>query len=302
MKTTGIASLVIAGVVAAWSPDSRADSLCPEKGKQAAADAQVRKAEELERAGKPREAYTAAGKADTDCVTDYKGRDALMKRAARAVAAEEEKKGRFKEAFDWYERGGSVADAGRMQRKLVEASPDDVNTVSRAIDFFARREDAAQLQAMRAHALKNLEKALAEEEVQFASVTRDSLQQLERARDWSAYAKTGEERVRARAAKRGDALATEEGRSFLRLALSYYGAAGQPEKEKKVREKALALARKHESKGEGAIAAEYYSIAGDSGKANAVQKRTEARDQKAEESRQKNFKKEQADLEKALGL
>lgn len=302
MKTAGIASLVIAGVIALGSPNSRADSLCPEKGKQAAADAQVKKAEDLERAGKAREAYAVAGKADGDCVTDSRRRDALLKRAAGAVAAEEEKKGRFKEAFDWYERGGSVADAGRMQRKLVEASPDDITTVSHAIDFFARRQDAAQLQAMRAHALKNVDKALAAEEVQFAAVTRDSLQALERARDWSSYATTGEERVRARAAKRGDTLALEDGRSFLRLALSYYGAARQPDKEKKVREKALALARKHESKGEGAIAAEYYSIAGDSGKADAVQKQSEARDQKAEESRQKNFKKEQADLEKALGL
>ena len=108
--------------------------------------------------------------------------------------------------------------------------------------------------------------------------------------------------MRARAAKRGDALAAEDGRTFLRLALSYYGVAGQPEKEQKVRAKALALAKKYESKGEGVIAAEYYAIAGDSSKADAVQKQTEAREQKTEESRQKTFKKEQGDLEKALGF
>ncbi len=302
MRTARVASLVIAGAIALWSPDSRADSLCPEKSMQAAADAQIKKAEDLERAGKAREAYAAAGKADGDCVTDSKRHDALKKRAAKAVAAEEEKKSRFKEAFDWYERAGSVADAGRMQRKLVDASPNDINTVSHAIDFFTRHQDGAQEQAMRAHALKNVDKALAEEEVQFASVTKDSLGQLGLARDWSRYAKAGEERVRARAAKRGDTLAVEDGRKFLRLALSYYGAAGQPEKEQKVRAKALTLAKKYEGKGEGEIAAEYYSIAGDSSKADAVQKQTEARDQKAEETRQKNFKKEQADLEKALGL
>jgi hypothetical protein len=132
--------------------------------------------------------------------------------------------------------------------------------------------------------------------------SRRSAQELGRARDWSYYAKSGEDRIRARAAKRGDALALEEGRKFLSLALKYYNVAGQPDKEQKVREKARTLAKQYESKGEGEIAAEYYAIAGDSGKASAVQKQTEARDQKAEESRQKTFKKEQGDLEKALGF
>jgi len=285
-----------------WCATAGADSLCPNRADQAAADAQLTRAEDLERTGKAREAYGAAGKVNGDCVTDYKRHDALKKRAARSVAAEEEKKGRFKEAFDWYERAQSTTDAGRMQRKLVEISPDDVNTVSRAIDFFVRQQDGAQEKALRAHALKNLDKALAEEEKQFASVTKDSLGELGRARDWSSYAKTGEDRVRARAAKRGDALALEDGRKFLSLALKYYDTAGQPEKAQKVREKARTLAKQYESKGEGVVAAEYYSIAGDSGKANAIQKQTEARDQNAEESRKKTFKKEQGDLEKALGF
>jgi hypothetical protein len=294
--------LVIAGVVGLWSSTAWADSLCPDKSKQAAADAQVKRAEDLERAGKAREAYGAAEKADTDCVTDYKRHDALKKRAARVVGAEEEKKGRFKEAFNWYERAQSTADAGRMQRKLVETTPDDINTVSHAIDFFMRQQDSVQEKALRAHALNNVDKALAEEEKQFASVSKDSLEELGRARDWSSYAKAGEDRIRARAAKRGDALALEEGRKFLSLALKYYNIAGQPDKEQKVREKARTLAKQYESKGEGAVAAEYYAIAGDSGKATAVQKQTEAREQKTEESRQKTFKKEQGDLEKALGF
>ena len=302
MKTAKILSLVIAGVVGLWSSAAWADSLCPERSKQAAADAQVKRAEDLERAGKAREAYGAAEKADPDCVTDSQRYDALKKRAARAVGADEEKKSRFKEAFDWYERAQSTADAGRMQRKLVETTPDDINTVSHAIDFFVRQQDSVQEKALRAHALKNVDKALVEEEKQFASVSKDSLEELGRARNWSSYAKAGEERIRARAAKRGDALALEEGRKFLSLALKYYNTAGQPDKEQKVREKARTLAKQYESKGEGVVAAEYYAIAGDSGKATTVQKQTEARDQKAEESRKKTFKKEQGDLEKALGF
>jgi hypothetical protein len=289
-------------VVGLWCATAGADSLCPDKANQAAADAQLKRAEDLERAGKAREAYGAAGKVNGECVTDYKRHDALMKRAARTVGVEEEKKARFKEAFDWYERAQSTADAGRMQRKLVETTPDDVNTVSHAIDFFVRQQDSAQEKALRAHALKNLDKALAEEEKQFASVTKDSLDQLGRARDWSSYAKAGEDRIRARAAKRGDTLALEDGRKFLSLALKYYDTAGQPEKGQKVREKARALAKQYESKGDGVVAAEYYEIAGDSSKASALQKQTEAREQKTEESRQKTFKKEQGDLEKALGF
>lgn len=302
MKTIRIVSLVIAGVVGLGGATAWADSLCPEKAKQAAADGQLKQAEDLERAGKVREAYGAAAKVDSECVTDYKRHDALMKRTAKAIGAVEEKKGQFKEAFDWYERAQSTADAGRMQRKLVEAKPGDINTVSHAIDYFIHHQDSAQEKAMRVHALNNVDKALAEEEKRFASMTKDSLQELGLARDWSYYAQAGEDRMRARAAKRGDALAAEEGRKFLSLALAYYRAAGQSEKEQKVRDKARVLAKQHESKGEGEVAAEYYVIAGDSDTASAVQKQTEVRQQKAEESRKKTFKKEQDDLEKALGF
>jgi len=302
VKTATILGLALAAGCALCGSTLRADSLCPDRKQQAAADAQLKQAESLEQAGKGREAYGAATKLDIDCVTDSKRHEALKRRTARAVGAEEEKKGRFAEAFDWYERAQSVADAGRMQRKLVETKPDDVNVVSRAIDYFVRNQDGAQEKALRSHALGNLEKALVEEEKQFAAVGRDSLQELGLARDWSYYAKAGLDRVRARAAKRGDTLAAEDGRKFLNLALKYYSAAGQPDNEKKVREKARVLARQHESKGEGEIAAEYYAIAGDSGKANAVEKQTEARQKQAEDTRQKKFKKEQGDLEKALGF
>lgn len=91
-------------------------------------------------------------------------------------------------------------------------------------------------------------------------------------------------------------------RKFLELALSYYDRAEQPDKAQKVRDKARALAKQFERKGEGVVAADYYGIAGDSDKASAVQKETEVRDQKVEDSRKKVFKKDQEDLEKALGF
>ena len=302
MKTTKIVSCVLAAVIGFWGSTVWADSLCPDTVQQTAADTQLKQAEDLERAGKVLEAFGAAGKVNGECVTDYKRHDALLKRTAKALGAEGEKKGQWLEAFDWYERAQSPADAGRMQRKMVEAKPNDINTVSHAIDYFKNHEDAAQEKLMRAHALNNVDKALAAEEKTFASFAKDSLQELGLARDWSYLAKAGEDRIRARAAKRGDTLAAEDGRKFLNLALTYFGVAVQPEKSKKVREKALALAKQHESKGEGAIAAEYYAIAGDSSKASALQQQAEVREQKAEESRKKTFKKDQDDLEKALGF
>ena len=300
MKTTRIVSLVIVSTIGLWGSTAWADSLCSEKAEQAAADAQVKQAEGLERAGKVREAYGAAAKVNSDCVTDYKRHDALKKRAAKAVGAEDEKDGKFNEAFEWYARAQSPADAGRMQRKLVDAKPDDINTLSHAIDYFVHQQDSAQEKAMRARALNNVDKALAAEEKSFASFTKDSLQELGLARDWAYSAQAGKDRIQARAAKRGDTLAAEEGRKFLNLALSYYSVAEQPDKAQKVRDKARVLAKQHESKGEGA--AEYYVIAGDSGKASAVQKQTEAREQQVEESRKKTFKKGQDDLEKSLGF
>lgn len=302
MKTIKIVSCVIAAVIGLWGSTVWADSLCPDTVQQTAADTQLKQAEDLERAGKVREAYGAAGKVNSECVTDYKRHDALLKRTAKALGAEGERKGQWLEAFDWYERAQSQADAGRMQRKMVEAKPDDINTVSHAIDYFKNHNDAAQEKSMRAHALKNVEKALTAEEKSFASVAKNSLANLELAKDWSYYAQAGEDQVRARAAKRGDIVAAEDGRKFLELALSYYDRAQQSDKAQKVRDKARVLAQQRESKGEGKVAAEYYAIAGDSSKASAAQQQAEAREQKAEESRKKTFKKDQDDLEKALGF
>jgi tetratricopeptide (TPR) repeat protein len=302
VKTTRIVCVVIVCLLALGGSPAWADSLCPNNVQQNAADAQFKQAEGLERAGKFREAYGAAKKANVECVTDYNRHEALLKRTAKVLGAEEEKKGRLKEAFEWYESAQSPIDAGRMQRKMVEAKPDDINTVARAIDYFKHHDDAVQEKSMRVHAMKNVEKALAAEEKGFASIAKNTLTELGLAKDWSYHAQAGEDLIHARAAKRGDTVAVEDGRKFLELALSYYDRAQQPDKVRKVRDKARALAKQHESKGEGAVAADYYVIAGEDDKASAVQKETEVREQKAEESRKKTFKKDQDDLEKALGF
>ncbi|MBI4000630.1 MAG: hypothetical protein HY348_02465 [Nitrospira defluvii] len=288
--------------LSALAPGAWADDLCPDKADKNRANEQFKQAEELERGGRARDAYSAAEKVNSDCLANYPAWDTLKKRLAKTLAGEEEKKSRFPEAFDWYERAHSIADAGRMQRKLVEAKPDDLNTVANAIEYFARQQDSAQEQAMRAHALKNVEKALAAEDRQFASATRDSMPSLDLAMNWARQAKTGESHVRERAEKRGDSAAMEDGRSFLEKALTYYRFAEKPDKEKKVRDKARTLAERAASKGEGARAAGYYNIAGDSEKASATITQHEAQAQQAEEARKKSFKKDQDKLEKELGF
>lgn len=60
-----------------------------------------------------------------------------------------------------------------------------------AIDYFRHHNDAAQEKAMRAHALKNVEKALAAEEKRFASIGKNSLSELGLAKDWCYYAQAG---------------------------------------------------------------------------------------------------------------
>ena len=84
--------------------------------------------------------------------------------------------------------------------------------------------------------------------------------------------------------------------------MSYYEQADRPDGVKTIREKARMLAKRHETKGESEVAAEFYSIAGEDKQAETVQKQTEQRQAQVEEGRKKAFKKEQADLEKALGF
>lgn len=294
---------IVVGAIAALATHAFSDSLC-EGGDAAAAkaDAQFKQAQDLEKAGRAREAYAAGRKADRDCVTDLNSVEALMKRTAKLIAADEEKKSRYEEAFGWYQTAGSGSDAGRMQRKLVETNPNDVNAYGRAIDFFHRNGDTTQEKEVRALALKQVERALADEEKQFAEVGKDSLTALNRARDWAHYAGGGGDLAKARADKRGDALITEDGRRFLELTLKYYEFAENKDKQQKLRDKARTLGDRAAAKGQLELAADYYGIAGDSSKSNAVRKQAETKAEQTEEARRKNFKKEQEELEKELGV
>ncbi len=285
-------------------PAVLADSLCPGAKEQKQAEAQFSQADKSEQAGNARAAHAALQKVDSDCLGSASSKrfEPMRKRLGKKLGDEEEKNGRLKEAFEWFEGSGHTADAERVMLKRVQARPDDRSTVGTAFEYFKSRGVASSLKTVRALAVQNARQVLATEEKQFAA-NRDSLDTLGKAKDWLYYAEAPENRLAAeRAEKRGDTLAAETTRHFLRLAVSYYDFAGKPEKTRSIRDKAKKLGDEAARKGEGEVAAEYYLIAGLKNEARDLQKRTEAKQRQDEGQRQQQFKKDQDKLEKELGL
>ena len=281
------------GPLPAW-----ADDLCPEPDRKAAAKAALAKAQALQAGGKLREAWDAAGKADSDCADV----DTVKKQVAKAIGAEEEKNGRIAEAIDWYNQGNDQASATRVINKAVGDRPEDETFIGRAIEYFRLKNDKAGEQKMRDIAKRNVEKQLAEEAKHFDTQLKESQTFLQKAQQWTYYAEWGKDRVRERAQTRGDFFAKEDSRMALKKAISYYFVGNLDEKIKSVKAKAAVLGKQAEAKGEPEAAADYYMIADQGDKAAAIAKQADAAKQKAEESRKKTFKKDQADLEKELGF
>lgn len=285
-------------------PSVFADSLCPEAKDQKRAEAQLAQAEKSEQTGNARAAHAALQKVDSDCLGSMSSKrfEPMRKRLGKKLGDEDEKNGRLKEAFEWFEGSGHTADAGRVMLKRAQARPDDRSTFGTAFDYFKSRRAEAPLKTLRTLAVQNATQLLAAEEKQFAA-NRDSLDVLGKAKDWLYYTEAPDNRLAAeRAGKRGDALAAESTRHFLRLAVSYYDFAARPEKTKSVRDKAKQLGDEAARKGEGEVAAEYYQIAGLRNEAREMEKRTETKRRQDEGQRQKQFKSDQDKLEKELGL
>ncbi len=282
------------GSLPAW-----ADELCPEPSRKAEAKAALAKAQALQTGGKLREAWDAAAKADSDCADRA---DAVKKQIGRAIGAEEEKNGRIDEAIDWYQRVSADADATRVINKAAGDRSDDVKFIGRAIEYFRSKSDKGNEQKMRDIAKRNVEKQLNEEEKHFTTQLKDSQSYLRKAQEWTYYAQTGQDKVNARTQQRGDFFAKEDSRTALKKAISYYFVGGLEEKIKSVKAKASGLGKQMEAKGEPEAAADYYMIADQGDKAEAITKQADAAKQTAEEGRKKTFKKDQDDLENALGF
>jgi hypothetical protein len=298
---TGIVA-ALALMLTAYLPMAWADGCRAEDEKVAAA--QMRKAEESERAGKLKDAYEAAGKIDSMCLAGdgYKRHEAMRKRIGLQLGQQEEKLGRFAAAFDWYRNSGHEAEADRVKLKQVDASPRDRNVVSNAIDHFKYRNNDARVAELRRMAAKNADLELVNEEKAFAA-RKESFKELESAKDWFYYVGEGAaKKVRERAEQRGDTLLKEDTHRHLENAQRYFHLAEAKQKEKALKDKALRLAQEHEKKGEITQATNFYSLAGAGAKGVELEKRSAAQHKKSEEKRQQQFKKEQGDLEKQLGL
>ncbi len=282
------------GAIPAW-----ADEMCPEPGKKAEAKAALAKAQALQTSGKLPEAWDAAVKADPDCAD---GADGVKKQIGRAIGAEEEQKGRIDEAIDWYQRVNADADAARVINKASGDRSNDVKFIGRAIEYFRGKNDKAGEQRIRDIARRNVEKQLAEEEKHFATQMKDSQSFLQKAQEWTFYAQFGQDKVKTRAQQRGDFFAKDDSRTALKKAILYYFTGGLDDKVKSVKAKAAGLGKQMEAKGEPEAAADYYMIADQGDKADAISTQAEAAKAKVEEGRQKTFKKDQADLEKELGF
>jgi len=293
---------VLALMFTTYLPMAWADGCRTEDEKAAAA--QMRKAEDSERAGKLKEAYATAGKIDSMCLAGdgYKRHEAMRKRIGLQLGQQEEKQGRLAAAFDWYKNSGNAAEADRVKMKQVNTSPRDRNVVSNAIDHFRFKNNDARVAELRQLAAKNADFELASEEKAFAA-RKESFDELGKAKDWFYLVGKGEEKkVRERAERRGDSLFKEDTHRHLASAQRYFHMAEAKQKEKALKDKALRLAQAHEKKGEITQATNFYGLAGAGAKGDELEKRSEAQHQKAEEKRENQFTKDQDKLEKELGL
>lgn len=295
-------AVILTMMFTAYVPMTWADGCRTEDEKIAAT--QMRKAEDLERAGKLKAAYAAAGHIDSMCLAGdgYKRHEAMRKRIGLQLGQQDEKQGRLAAAFDWYKNSGNEVDADRVMMKQVNANPRDRNAVSNAIDHFRFKNNDARVTELRQSAAKNAEFELGNEEKAFAT-RKASFDELEKARDWLSLVDKGtDKKVRERAEQRGDTLIKEDTYRHLENARRYFSMAEARSKEKALQEKALRLGQEHEKKGEITQASNFYSLAGASEKGDELEARAEAAHKKSEATRQKKFSKEQDDLEKELGL
>ena len=293
---------MFAMVFTACLPPAWADGCTTSQEKGAAVD--LRKAEESERTGKLKDTYAIVEKIDYMCLGRDSGSryESMRKRIGLQLGQQEEKQGRLAAAFDWYKRSGNDAEADRVKLKQVDASPRDHNVLSNAIDHFRYKNNDARVAALRQLAAKNAESELAGEEKAFAA-RKESFGELGRAGDW--FRLVGEaaaKKVRERAEQRGDTLVRENTHRHLEAAQRYFGIAEAKQKQKALQEKAMRLGQESEKRGETAQARDFYQLAGAGARADELERRSAAQHEKSEGKRQKQFKKDQDDLEKELGL
>lgn len=305
---TGIVTAVALAFLALRAAPALAEEVCPAADKQRA-ESELRKAEQAEKAGRLKQAFDGARGIGglSQCASNGYGRlAAIEERTSKKLGAAAEKAGHYREAFDYYTTplqrrvDYDVADGDRALLKDVKARGGNYRAVSFAADWFKGRGNQAGLKATRAAGMKGGENTLAAEAKAFAA-GKNTLPDLEQARSWFELA--GEHKhVNARADQRGDQLLARGTFSAVERAFQYYEFSGNKQKLKAAAARAHKLGDEFAKQGQTKTAAKFYELAGDSAKAEALEKKREAHDEKAEAKRQGDFKKGQKSLEKELGF
>jgi hypothetical protein len=308
-----------------------AEECQPTPATQKAAEAHLKKAEGMEKAGKFKQAFDAT--MQTPCYKEgsavEKGFLALRKRVAKKLGEAAEKKGQYDEAYEYFYNNQFGVEMDRVVYRKAAAKPDDFARVQKAVNYLrGTQEDlknpnyswstlpdrGARMKAipgyldkLRSISIKNGNKYLADDEQIFKArntslaAKSDSLSELSKARDWLGL--FGQSKLaNDRALQHGDALAAKDTRTLLRLAISYYQFAGNEQRDKKVKEKARRLGDASLKKGDKKVAAEFYAIAGMGDKSSQLEESYAKEKEKAESKRQDKFKKDQDSLEKELGM
>jgi HEAT repeats len=211
-------------------------------------------------------------------------------------------------------------------------SVDDTETFQTVVEHFKQRQDdskylkeeyhyivdPAYLKELEKRASDNGETALTREERVFSSMInakivdaeQPSRNELELARRWFAFFGGAKDRkVVERSEKRGDFLALDEREPrALQAAILYYELAENPRKIENTKGKANSLGDAYAKKDDLKKAIAYYEVAENNAKIDELSSLQEARQKKAlkemekDETQQKQFKKEQDELEKELGF
>jgi hypothetical protein len=115
----------------------------PTAATRAAAAAQLKKADALEKSGKHKAAYDIVHNAachDSEGPV-ASGFETLRRKTAAALGAEAEAKGRFEEATKYYDESYDGISLDRVHMKIATAKPGDLERVRTGVGYFRRIQD-----------------------------------------------------------------------------------------------------------------------------------------------------------------
>jgi hypothetical protein len=299
---------------------AHADDVCSDT-ERSTANAQLARAKAAESAGNLEQALRLAQGADF-CVDDTDGLRRVVVNSSYKLGQAAEAAGKLETAFDYYQQGmpaeqyenpkpvDLLGNAKRVALAMVEQQPANRQIARSVLQFMNRENLSDGVAKIVAHMDAQAQRLLAEEQKAF-SIQNPHTELLEEAEAWlqeqvltgvpESTAPTAGE-LTARWITRGDQFAALDYHTALSNALGYYQEAERADKEAAVRAKARKLADGLASSNRWGEAVRLYELAGDSDKAEALNRDREASAAEVEAERKQKFEQEQADLEKEFGF